>query len=175
MGQSPNRNQLVLIAMALLIAIAIALVLVTWLSPPPFIIWNASKSVPIGWYLVEHREPKIHEIAVVKLEDWPQLYAAERDYLPDKVWLLKPIAAAFPGVACRFGKYVLIDGKLVAKAKNIDRQRRILPRWKGCLALKSDEVFLIARPRDSFDSRYFGPIKLSKVVGVAHRIHFPFE
>ena len=58
MTQSPNRNQLVLIAITLLIAIA--LVLITWLSPRQFVIWNASKSVPIGWYLVENRAPKIH-------------------------------------------------------------------------------------------------------------------
>ena len=81
----------------------------------------------------------------------------------------------FPAIVCRFGNYVFIDGKLVARAKNFDRLHRILPRWKGCLSLKSDEVFLIARPRDSFDGRYFGLIKLSHVAGVAHRLHFPFE
>ena len=173
MTQSPNRNQFVLIAITLLIAIA--LVLVTWLSPSPYVIWNASKSVPIGWYVVEHRKPKLHEFAVIKLEDWPQIYAAERGYLPEKVWLLKPVAAEFPSVFCRFGSYVFVDGKLVAKAKNVDSQHRILPRWKGCLVLKSDELFVIAAPKNSFDSRYFGPIKLSQVAGVAHRLRFPFE
>ena len=175
MGQSPNRNQLVLIAMALLIAIAIALVLVTWLSPPPFIIWNASKSVPIGWYLVEYRAPKLHEIAVVKLDDWPQLFASERGYLPSNIWLLKPVAALFPAVVCRFGNYVFVDGKLVARAKKFDHQHSILPRWKGCLTLKSDDLFVIAWPNGSFDSRYFGTIKLSQVTGVTHRIRFPLE
>ena len=173
MTQSPNRNQLVLIAITLLIAIA--LVLITWLSPRQIVIWNASKSVPIGWYLVENRAPKIHEIAVVKLEDWPQLYAAERGYLPENVWLLKPVMALFPSMVCRFGNYIFIDGKLVANAKKFDRQLRILPRWKGCLVLKSDELFVIAGPKNSFDSRYFGPIKLNQVTGVAHRLHFPFE
>ena len=67
MPQSPNRNCLVLIAVGLLVAIAT--VLIIWLSPRPFVIWNASKSVPIGWYYVEHRQPKLHEIAVVKLDD----------------------------------------------------------------------------------------------------------
>ena len=173
MSQFPNRNQFFLIALVLLIAIA--LVLITWLNPRPFIIWNASESVPIGWYMIEHREPEIHEIAVVKLEAWPQLYAAERGYLPEKVWLLKPVMAVFPSIVCRFGNYVLIDGKLVAKAKNVDHQHRLLPRWKGCLVLKSDELVVIARPNDSFDSRYFGSIKMYQVAGVAHRLHFPFE
>ena len=173
MPQAPNKICYVWIVFALLIAIAT--VLVIWLSPLPFVIWNASKSVPIGWYYVERRQPKLHEIAVVKLDNWPQLYAAERGYVPRNVWLLKPVAAMFPAVVCRFGNTVFVDGKLVARAKNFDRQHRMLPRWKGCLALKSDQVFLLARPRDSFDSRYFGVIKLSQVAGVAHRVHFPFE
>jgi type IV secretory pathway protease TraF len=161
--------------MATALLIATALVLIIWLIPRPLLIWNASKSVPIGWYFVEHRKPKLHEIAVVKLEDWPELYASSRDYLPANVWLLKPVAALFPTVVCRFGRYVFIDGKLVAHAKLFDRQRRILPRWKGCTSLKSDEVFLIARPSDSFDSRYFGSVKLSQVIGVAHRLYFSVE
>ena len=107
MSQFSNRNQLVFIATTLLIAIA--LVLVIWLSPRPFIIWNASKSVPIGWYYVEHRQPKLHEIAVAKLDDWPQRFASERGYLPEKVWLLKPVAAMFPAVVSRLGNHVFVD------------------------------------------------------------------
>jgi type IV secretory pathway protease TraF len=166
-------RRLVLMATALLIATA--LVLIIWLIPRPLLIWNASKSVPIGWYFVEHRQPNIYEIAIVKLEDWPKLYASSRDYLPANVWLLKPVAALSPTVVCRFGRYVFIDGKLVTRAKLFDRQRRILPRWNGCTSLKSDEVFLIARPSNSFDSRYFGSVKLSQVIGVAHRLHFSVE
>jgi type IV secretory pathway protease TraF len=166
-------RRLVLMATALLIATA--LVLIIWLIPRPLLIWNASKSVPIGWYFVEHRQPKLHEIAVVKLEGWPRLYASARGYLPVNVWLLKPIAALSPALVCRFGRYVFIDGKLVTRAKLFDLQHRILPRWKGCQSLKSDDFFLIARHKGSFDSRYFGPVKLSQVIGVAHRLHFSVE
>ena len=173
MARKSSKNTFFLLAFALLIAIL--LVTVMALNPLPHFIWNASKSVPIGLYWIEFRQPSRGEIAVVKLEDWPQLYAAERGYLPENVWLLKPVMAVFPSTVCRFGNYVLINGKLVAKAKNIDRQHRILPRWKGCLALKFGEVFLVARPKDSFDSRYFGVIKMAQVAGVAHRLRFPFE
>jgi type IV secretory pathway protease TraF len=173
MAYTPNLHRLVLINIALLFAVA-ALIAI-WLISRPLLIWNASKSVPIGWYFVEHRQPKLHEIAVVKLEDWPKFYASSRGYLPANVWLLKPVAALSPTVVCRFGRYVLIDGKLVTRAKLFDRQRRILPRWKGCQSLKSDDFFLIARPKGSFDSRYFGPVKLSQVIGVAHRLRFPLE
>ena len=173
MANTSSFRWLALITIALLFAIAA--VLAIWLIARPYLIWNASKSVPIGWYFVEHRQPKLHEIAVVKLEDWPELYASSRGYLPTHVWLLKPVAALSPAVVCSFGRYVFIDGKLVARAKLFDRLQRVLPRWKGCHTLNSEEVFLIARPKNSFDSRYFGPVKLSQVIGVAHRLHFPLE
>jgi type IV secretory pathway protease TraF len=173
MANTPSFRRLAFIVIALLFAIAA--VLAVWLFPRPYLIWNASKSVPIGWYLIEHRQPKLHEIAVVKLKDWPELYASSRGYLPNNVWLLKPVVGLFPAMVCRFGSYVFIDGKLVARAKLFDHQHRILPRWKGCTSLKSDEIFLIARPKNSFDSRYFGSVKLSQVIGVARRLGLPFE
>ena len=173
MGNISELRRLVLIAITLLAATV--LVLAIWLIPRPLVIWNASKSVPIGWYFVENRQPKLHEIAVVKLDNWPQLYASSRGYLPTNVWLLKPVAAFEPAVVCRFGHYVFIGGKLVARAKLFDRQHRVLPRWNGCHTLGPDEVFLVARPKNSFDSRYFGSIKLRQVIGVAHRLRFPLE
>ena len=42
--------------------------------------------------------------------------------------------------------------------------------------LKDDEYFLIADNRsDSFDSRYFGPVKKEDIVGKANFIIFPFN
>ncbi len=173
MANTTNVRRLML--MAIVLVVAIAIVIVIWLIPRPLLIWNASKSVPIGWYFVEHRQPKLHEIAVVKLDNWPKIYASSRGYLPMNVWLLKPVAALSPAIVCRFGRYVFVDGKLIARAKLFDRQNRILPRWTGCHALSSDEVFLIARHKNSFDSRYFGSVKLNQVLGVARRLRFPFK
>jgi type IV secretory pathway protease TraF len=50
------------------------------INPVPLVIWNASKSVPIGWYIVAKRQPKIGEIAVIKPVDWVQIYASSRGY-----------------------------------------------------------------------------------------------
>jgi type IV secretory pathway protease TraF len=136
-------------------------------NPVPLVIWNASESVPIGWYIAAKRQPKIGEIAVIKPADWVQIYASSRGYLPQDVWLLKPIFAVRPSIICRFGPYVFVDGKQVAKAKIVDKVRRVLPVWKGCIALSSTEYFVLGRHRDSFDSRYFGPVEQRQVVGTA--------
>jgi type IV secretory pathway protease TraF len=143
------------------------LVLKPLLNPVPLVIWNASASVPIGWYFVAKRQPKIGEIAVIKPADWVQIYASSRGYLPKNVWLLKPIFAVRPSIICRFGPYVFVDGKQVAKAKSVDKVHRDLPVWKGCIALSSTQYFVLGRHRDSFDSRYFGHVEQNQVVGTA--------
>ena len=138
-----------------------------FINPVPLVIWNASESVPIGWYLVAKRQPKIGEIGVIKPADWVQIYASSRGYLPHDVWLLKPIFATYPSIICRYGSHVFVDGKQVAKAKITDKMRRVLPVWKGCIALSSTQYFVLGRHRDSFDSRYFGPVEQRQIVGTA--------
>jgi type IV secretory pathway protease TraF len=136
-------------------------------NPVPLLIWNASESVPIGWYVVAKRQPMIGEIAVIKPVDWVQIYASSRGYLPKNVWLLKPIFATNPSIICRFGSYVFVNGKYVAKVKIVDKLHRVLPVWKGCKALRSTQYFVLGHHRDSFDGRYFGPIEQRQVVGTA--------
>jgi type IV secretory pathway protease TraF len=137
------------------------------IDPSPILIWNASESVPIGWYFVAKRQPKIGEIAVIRLTEWVQIYASTRGYLPQKVLLLKPVFADNPSIICRLGTHVFVDGKLVATATIMDTKHRLLPVWKGCKSLTSSQYFVLGRHRDSFDSRYFGPIEQSQVVGTA--------
>ena len=137
------------------------------INPVPLVIWNASESVPIGLYLVAKRQPKIGEIAVIKPSDWVRIYASSRGYLPQDVWLLKPIFATHPSIICRFGSHVFVDGKHVAKTKITDKMHRLLPVWKGCKALTSKQYFVLGRHRDSFDSRYFGPIERKQIIGTA--------
>jgi type IV secretory pathway protease TraF len=137
------------------------------LKPIPKLIWNASASVPTGPYFVQMRQPDFGEIAVIRPTDWVRLYASSRGYLPQNVWLLKPVFAMRASLVCRFGKHIFVNGKLVAKAKIWDLKHRLLPVWEGCHTLKSDEVFVLARPQDSFDSRYFGPVNRNQIVGTA--------
>ena len=137
------------------------------INPVPLLIWNASESVPIGWYFLVKRQPTIGEIAVIKPTEWVQIYASTRGYLPQDVWLLKPVLAVQPSNICRFGSHIFVDGKHIARAKIMDKKHRLLPAWTDCKALTSSQYFVLGRHRDSFDSRYFGPIEQSQVVGSA--------
>ena len=156
--------------MAAVLLMAILLVTVIALKPLPRLIWNASESVPIGLYWIEYRQPNLGEIAVLKPPEWVQLITDERNYLPNFAWLLKPVVATGGAIICRFGHLIFVDGKLVARADLHDKLGRILPTWKGCKALRSDQVFLLSKHIDSFDGRYFGPVDTALIIGTAKRL-----
>jgi type IV secretory pathway protease TraF len=47
-----------------------------------------------------------------------------------------------------------------------DRLGRPLPSWTDCRLLDGDEAFLLMEGvADSFDSRYFGPIHTTAIIG----------
>ena len=156
--------------MAGVLLMAILLVTVIALKPLPRLIWNASESVPIGLYWIEYRQPNLGEIAVLKPPEWVQLITDERNYLPNFAWLLKPVVATNRAIICRFGRLIFVNGNLVARAHLHDKLGRILPTWKGCKALRSDQVFLLSKHIDSFDGRYFGPVDTALIIGTAKRL-----
>ena len=94
--------------------------------------------------------------------------ASTRGYLPVDALLIKPIAAVSGDIVCRFGTFVAVKGRRVARAHMADLSARALPRWRGCRRLTASEVFVLSEAPDSFDSRYIGPVDRRSIVGVAH-------
>ncbi len=134
----------------------------------PQIVWNASASAPIGLYAIKvGSRPWIGEFVLVEPEPGREKFITERGYLPPKIRLIKRVAA-LPGVEiCRHDEAILIAKIHVADALFLDSAGREMPVWRGCVTLKSDEIFLLNAPENSLDGRYFGATKLSSVIGVA--------
>ncbi len=133
----------------------------------PLLIWNASASAPIGLYRLERTPSPMpgDRVAYRPTAEWSR-WLASRDYLPEGLPLLKPLAAAAPSIVCRDQDRILIDGAFVARARDADAIGRPLPRWTGCTALAPDAVFLLASDvPDSLDSRYFGPVDRQGLLG----------
>jgi type IV secretory pathway protease TraF len=85
--------------------------------------------------------------------------------------LLKRVGAIAPQEVCIAGGIVRIDGAPSAAVLRADRQGRPLPSWQQCRRLKPGELFLLSVTNPaSFDSRYFGPVSASAVIGVAHPV-----
>ena len=133
------------------------------------LVWNASPSIPTGLYAIRGKA-SLHVGERIAILPPPQLrrLMRERGYLPDRVPLLKRVAAVSGQRVCRFAHGVTIDGELVGIARARDRAGRPLPAWFGCRKLRTGELFVMnpAAP-DSFDGRYFGPLMIDDVIGRA--------
>jgi len=135
----------------------------------PWLIWNASASVPIGLYA-------IHTVGVLRVGDLVVAtpreplasFLADRGYLPLGVPLVKHVAALPGHSICRNGLKVSVDTIAIGEARERDSRDRPLPLWHGCRVIAPGQVFLMnAQSADSLDGRYFGPLPAASIVGRA--------
>jgi conjugative transfer signal peptidase TraF len=90
------------------------------------------------------------------------------DYLPIGVPMLKRVLALPGQTVCRNGPTIAVDGIDVGEAQERDGRGRPLPVWRGCRVIADGDVFVMNwLSADSLDSRYFGPLPASAVIGIA--------
>lgn len=157
-----------------------ALAWASFVHPLPRLTYNPSDSVAVGWYrvdLIDHRAGSllpalpVGSIVLTKLPPDAAALAARRGYLPARIPLLKRVGAIAPQTVCVAGGVLSIDGVPSAALLPADRLGRPLPSWQQCRQLRSGELFLLSVTNlASFDSRYFGPVSASAVIGIAHPV-----
>lgn len=135
---------------------------------PALALINESPSLPRGFYLRTGAAIAPGSIVAV-----PQPWAA-RPYLarlgmPGGVLLLKRVAAVGGDRVCAVDGVIRTPGRQ-ATALERDRRGSVLPVWRACRVLAAEEVFLLGDTPGSFDSRYFGPVRRSDVVGVYREV-----
>jgi conjugative transfer signal peptidase TraF len=90
------------------------------------------------------------------------------DYLPTGIPMLKRVLALRGQTVCRTGLIITVDSIEMGQARERDSRGRPLPAWQGCRIIKEDELFVMNwQSADSLDSRYFGPLPTSAVIGRA--------
>ena len=149
------------------------------MSPLPRLTYNPSDSVAVGWYRIEPldlrtaslpRPLSVDSIVLVPLPDRPPCW-------------LRSAATCRPAFRCsnvwrsraatrlHRRRQVRIDGVPAAAALPADRLGRPLPSLQLCRRLEPGELFLLSVTNPaSFDSRYFGPVSASAVIGIAHPV-----
>ena len=137
--------------------------------PHTALIWNASASAPIGLYTVAPADDlQVADLVVALPPPTLAAFLDARGYLPIGVPLLKRVFALPGQTVCRVGLDIVAYGAVSGRARERDRAGRLMPVWRGCRRIADDDVFLMNWDvPDSVDSRYFGPLPRSSIVGRA--------
>jgi len=150
-----------------MVPVVILAALLAWIMPGPLILYNDTPSLSEGIYYRAWQAPETGSIIAItpRAGAVETIRAAGIDIPP--VRLLKPIAASAGDHVCRTAEGVAINGREIRLPVMSERGGKALPSWQECRTLAAGELFVIAlrHPR-SFDSRYFGPIRVGDVLGV---------
>lgn len=149
--------------------IAAVLLLSTIGGGSPRYIWNASNSVPVGLYRLQSVTTlTVTDLVAVRPPDVLAAFLDRNGYLPIGVPMLKRVVALPGQTVCRRGLAITVDNIDVGQARERDGRGRPLPSWQGCRVVADGDIFVMNRQSaDSLDSRYFGPLPASAVIGRA--------
>jgi conjugative transfer signal peptidase TraF len=148
---------------------ATVLLLSTVEETTPHYIWNVSNSVPIGLYRLQPvTKLTVTELVAVQPPDLLAAFLDLNGYLPIGVPMLKRVLALPGQKVCRNRLTIAVDGVEVGQAQERDGRGRPLPAWNGCRVIADGDIFVMNwQSTDSLDSRYFGPLPASAVIGRA--------
>ena len=155
-------------AIGTLMKVGITAVILSVIGPSrPAIVYNASASVPLGYYRVTAPlSLKIGDLVLLHTPASVRQLADQRRYLPATVPMIKHIAAMGGDTVCARSDRILINGKPSANRRQKDSLGRVMPWWDGCHTLSPGEVFVLnPNAPQSFDSRYFGTVSARLIIG----------
>lgn len=148
---------------------ALAAVIAGSIPTAPRLVWNASASVPIGYYTITPVDRlEVQDLVVVMPPEPFAGFMVARGYVGRDVPILKHVIGLPGQRVCREGAAITVDGRHLGEARERDSRGRDLPVWQGCRTIAEDEVFLMnPAVADSLDGRYFGPFPAAAVIGRA--------
>lgn len=144
-----------------------ALTLVGVFAARPVFLLNTTPSEPLGLYIETPGPVSTGRLVAFSAPAAAFPYADRRLGYLRHTTLLKAVAAGPGDFVCATSGRLRINGKERAPIAVRDSFGLTLPRWTGCRRLGANELFVFSdRVPNSFDSRYFGPIDRSSVVGI---------
>lgn len=133
---------------------------------------NMTRSEPVGLYkLVKGSTAKRGDLVFIKLPAEFEKYVYGRGWLPQGWPLLKKVGGIEGDLYCYSGSEFTINQNPVGTIFKSDSQGLPLPVKAGCFTVKKNNFLPVATGLiSSFDSRYFGEISTSNIIGVASPI-----
>jgi conjugative transfer signal peptidase TraF len=130
------------------------------------LLWNWTPSLPLGLYWLSPGRPaRIGTLVAFAVPSQVQGLVRERNYLPPRALLIKPVVALASDRVCTDGGRLVVSGSALGPVPTEDSAKRVLPRASGCGPLPPGQVFLASSYDKSFDSRTFGPVPLTDIRG----------
>jgi len=133
----------------------------------PRFVWNATASVRLGLYRITPGPVARGDLVLIRLPPDLAGLADRRGYLPKSAYLIKLVSAVGGERVCRVGNRVIARATAVVRILRRDSRGRRMPAWHGCHRLAPGDLFVLGSDAHSFDSRYFGPLSASNIVGRA--------
>jgi len=133
----------------------------------PLVVFNPSPSEPVGLYRLMRASPAAGRLVAFKVPAPGRAYATQHIGYVMRGGILKEIAAGPGSTICEHDGGIFIGGQRRGAVAVRDRMGTLLPHWSGCIRLAHGELFAFSdRIPNSFDSRYYGPVQASDVMGV---------
>ena len=161
-----KRTQVIVFALC---ASAIVLLATGELHRGDVVLFNATPSVPTGFYVRSNAPLREGAFVTVRAADVADAYASLRHFTDDGDRFIKRVAARSGVRVCAEGESVTVGANAYTRQTQ-DSAGRTLPTWEGCHVLHAGEVFLMGETQDSFDSRYFGIVREDAIEGVWKRL-----
>lgn len=127
------------------------------------VLFNHSPSVPVGFYIRDSAALAPGMFVTVRARDVAPIEAAAHRYDDEGDRFIKRLAAIADQEVCSNGRVLSVDGIEVAVVQNSAASPQ---GWVGCRTLASSEILLLGDSADSFDGRYWGPIRSELIEGV---------
>jgi conjugative transfer signal peptidase TraF len=136
--------------------------------------YNGTSSLPKGFYVVVHKRLEKGDLVLIKLPQAPVYDMARRRGYLDVGWspvcrLLKRLVAVGGDRVTISALGVAVNGILLANSMPLTEDAAGLPLQFYPLqnyTLGLDEILIMSENSVSFDSRYFGPIKMTMLESV---------
>lgn len=158
------------IAIIFIVLSGVGLIYLSGSNKDPTIIYNRTDSAPIGWYyLTPESEYETGDLVAAWLPEDVKEIAYRRKYLPPNAPIIKTVFAEPGDHFCIKQPHLRLADGSEFEILSVDRFGRKLPAQRdGCRRLSDGQFLLISdRIAGSFDSRYFGPVEVSNIVGRA--------
>lgn len=153
------------------LTIVYILIVMGYISLPKLFSVNMTASMPLGIYwLEEPKEIRRGDIIIFDADDDVMSIVVERGWLKPDMHFIKYVYGVSGDIySIRNGRYI-VNGEDKGAVQKYDSKSRALPSFlrEGEYAVPDGYVLVGTPVVNSFDSRYYGPVPLSKVYNKAH-------